>query len=60
MEFSSLVLSWEKSGLLQKSFGLWTMVQAPYDVIISIRSGQIINIVLDKVKMWNNTTIFRH
>ncbi|SHH46418.1 rhamnulokinase [Butyrivibrio fibrisolvens DSM 3071] len=50
MEFSSLVLSWEKSGLLQKSFGLWTMVQAPYDVIISIRSGQIINIVLDKAK----------
>lgn len=26
------------------------MVQAPYDVIISIRSGQIINIVLDKAK----------
>ncbi len=50
MEFSSLVLSWKKSGLLQKSFGLWTMVQAPYDVIISIRSGQIINIVLDKAK----------
>ncbi len=26
------------------------MVQAPYDVIINIRSGQIINIVLDKAK----------
>ncbi len=50
MEFSSLVLSWKKSGLLQKPFGLWTMVQAPYDVIINIRSGQIINIVLDKAK----------